>query len=96
MQFNFEIIIHCRTFVININSDGNESEFEPVNVKMDRTPTSVQVISANIKAAKEVFDSNKFLLQQFAEEQGVKKYTIHWVSNDKNIEYNGGYSVEIE
>ena len=62
----------------------------------DRTPTSVQVITANIQAAKTVFDNNLDLLQQFAEEEDVKKYTIHWRCDSQDITFRGGYPVEIE
>ena len=62
----------------------------------DRTPTSVQVITANIQTAKTVFDNNLDLLQQFAEEEDVKKYTIHWRCDSQDITFRGGYPVEIE
>ncbi len=61
----------------------------------DSTPTSVQVITANIQAAKTVFDNNLDLLQQFAEEEDVKKYTIHWRCDSQDITYRGGYVVEL-
>ena len=61
----------------------------------DRTPTSVQVITANILAAKTIFDNNLDLLQQFAEEEDVKKYTIHWRCDSQDITYREGYVVEL-
>lgn len=60
----------------------------------DRTATSVQVITANINAAKEVFNENYDILQMFADEQGVKRYTIHWRCGNADIRLREGYTVE--
>ncbi len=69
--------------------------FHDVMTIFDRTPTSVQVISANIKAAQKVFDENKDLLLDLAEDYGVQKYTIHWRCDSADITYREGYPVEI-
>lgn len=61
----------------------------------DRTPTSVQVIAANVEYAKRVFKNNEDILQQFAQEQNVEKYTIHWRSDNPDIQLREGYSVEV-
>ena len=60
----------------------------------DRTATSVQVINANVSSAKETFDENLDILQMFANEQGVKRYTIHWRCDDSRIRLREGYTVE--
>ena len=60
----------------------------------DRTATSVQVINANVSSAKKTFDENLDILQMFADEQGVKRYTIHWRCDDSRIRLREGYSVE--
>lgn len=60
----------------------------------DRTATSVQVINANVSSAKETFDENLDILQMFADEQGVKRYTIHWRCDDSRIRLREGYTVE--
>ena len=61
----------------------------------DRTPTSVQVIAANVEYAKYVFKNNEDILQQFAQEQNVEKYTIHWRSDNPDIQLREGYTVEV-
>ena len=60
----------------------------------DHTATSVQVINANILAAKEIFKNNLDILQQFADEQDVKRYTIHWRTDNSKIRLREGFTVE--
>ncbi len=55
----------------------------------------MQVIYANILEAKKIFDNNKDLLEQYAEELDVKKYTIHWRCDSQDISYREGYVVEL-
>ncbi len=62
----------------------------------DRTSTSIQVINANILATKKTFTDNYDMLQQFAEEQGVKQYTIHWRCNSSDIRLREGFVVKTE
>ncbi|MBQ6310698.1 MAG: hypothetical protein IJK74_04020 [Bacteroidales bacterium] len=62
----------------------------------DRTSTSIQVINANILATKKTFTDNYDMLQQFAEEQGVKQYTIHWRCNSSDIMLREGFVVKTE
>ena len=69
--------------------------FHDVMTIFDSTPTSVQVISANIAEAKKTFDKNKDLLKLYAEDYGVQKYTIHWRCDSADITYREGYPVEI-
>lgn len=69
--------------------------FHDVMTIFDRTPTNVQVIYANILEAKKIFDNNKDLLEQYAEELDVKKYTIHWRCDSQDITYREGYVVEL-
>lgn len=61
----------------------------------DRTPTSVQVIAANVEYAKRVFKNNEDILQQFAQEQNVEKYTIHWRNDNPDVQLREGYTVEV-
>lgn len=69
--------------------------FHDVMTIFDRTPTSVQVITANILAAQKTFNDNLELLQGYAEDYGVKKYTIHWRCDSQDITYREGYTVEL-
>ena len=62
----------------------------------DRTATSVQVINANVSSAKKTFDENLDILQMFADEQGVKRYTIHWRCDDSRIRLREGYTIEAD
>ena len=74
---------------------GAMISFHDVMTIFDSTPTSVQVISANIAEAKKTFDKNKDLLKLYAEDYGVQKYTIHWRCDSADITYREGYPVEI-
>ena len=69
--------------------------FHDAMTVFDRNSTSVQVISANINAAKKVFNNNLEFLQEFADDYGVKKYTIHWHCDSPEITFRGGYTVEL-
>ncbi len=60
----------------------------------DRTATSVQMIAANVEYAKRVFKNNEDILQQFAQEQNVEKFTIHWRCDNPEIQLREGYAVE--
>ena len=60
----------------------------------DRTATSVQMIALNVEYAKYVFKNNEDILQQFAQEQNVEKYTIHWRNDNPDVQLREGYTVE--
>ncbi len=44
---------------------------------------------------KKTFDKNKDLLQMYAEDYGVKKFTINWRCDRQDISYREGYVVEL-
>jgi hypothetical protein len=44
---------------------------------------------------KKTFDKNKDLLQMYAEDYGVKKFTINWRCDSQDISYREGYVVTL-
>lgn len=61
----------------------------------DHTSTSVMMITANIRSAEWTFANYQDILQSFATEQGVKKYTIHWRCDNPAITFREGYTVKV-
>ena len=60
----------------------------------DKTPRSLEVITANIAHAKEVFRASNDILLNYAESWGIKQYTIHWRCDDtQNVPLQDSYVV---
>jgi hypothetical protein len=70
--------------------------YQNVFTVADKTPTSVQVINANIEFAKNTFTNAYDILQGLAHSYGVKRFTIHWRCDDRNITVKEGFTVETE
>ena len=57
-------------------------EFRQIFTVADKTAGSLQVITANIAHAKEVFTASSDILLGYAQSWGIKQYTIHWRCDD--------------
>ena len=69
-------------------------EFKKAFSVADKTARSLQVITANIAHAKEVFTASNDILLNYAQSWGIKQYTIHWRCDDtQNVSLQDSYVV---
>lgn len=62
----------------------------------DKNPKSLQMANAIINYSKQVFGSQKDILQGIARSCGVKKFTITWRCDDPSIKLKEGYVVTVK
>ena len=62
----------------------------------DKDETSVQVADAYISASKEILLNQEDILQGDARSFGIKKFTINWRSDNKNIKQKEGLTITAE
>ena len=61
----------------------------------DKTETSVQVINAIIEYATNAFDKQKDILQELAQNYGIKAFSIHWRCDNENLRQKKDYTIEV-
>lgn len=61
----------------------------------DKTETSVQVINAIIEHATNAFDKQKDILQELAQNYGIKAFSIHWRCDNENLRQKKDYTIEV-
>lgn len=61
----------------------------------DKTETSVQVINAIIENATNAFDKQKDILQELAQNYGIKAFSIHWRCDNENLRHKKDYTIEV-
>ena len=62
----------------------------------DRTPTSLNTISAIVSYTKQVMGHRIDILQSYAKSWGIKQFTIHWTCDDLNVKTREGFVVKVE
>ena len=62
----------------------------------DKDETSVQVADAYISASKEILLNQEDILQGDARSFGIKKFTINWRCDNKNIKLKEGLTITAE
>lgn len=61
----------------------------------DKTETSMQVINAIVENATNAFDRQKDILQELAQNYGVKAFSIHWRCDNENVRQKKDYTIEV-
>ena len=61
----------------------------------DKTESSLQVINAIIDNATNAFDKQKDILQELAQNYGVKAFSIHWRCDNENVRQKKDYTIEV-
>lgn len=61
----------------------------------DKTETSMQVINAIIENATNAFDKQKDILQELAQNYGIKAFSIHWRCDNDNVRQKKDYTIEV-
>ena len=61
----------------------------------DKTETSLQVINAIIENATNAFDKQKDILQELAQNYGIKAFSIHWRCDNENVRQKKDYTIEV-
>ena len=61
----------------------------------DKTETSMQVINAIIENATNAFDKQKDILQELAQNYGIKAFSIHWRCDNENVHQKKDYTIEV-
>ena len=59
----------------------------------DKTATSLNTIGYIVKASKEIMTNNVDILQSYARSWGIKKFTIHWRCDDRNVTTREGLTI---
>jgi hypothetical protein len=59
----------------------------------DKTATSLNTIGYIVKASKEIMTKNVDILQSYARSWGIKKFTIHWRCDDRNVTTREGFTI---
>ena len=59
----------------------------------DKTATSLNTIGYIVKASKEIMTKNVDILQSYARSWGIKKFTIHWRCDDRNVTTREGLTI---
>jgi hypothetical protein len=59
----------------------------------DKTATSLNTIGYIVKASKEIMTNNVDILQSYARSWGIKKFTIHWRCDDRNVTTREGFTI---
>jgi hypothetical protein len=59
----------------------------------DKTATSLNTIGFVVKKSKDIMDNNVDILQSYAKSWGIKKFTIHWRCDDRNVTTREGFTV---
>lgn len=59
----------------------------------DKTATSLNTIGYVVKASKEIMTKNVDILQSYARSWGIKKFTIHWRCDDRNVTTREGLTI---
>ncbi len=72
-------------------SDAYAAQFQVGDV----TAESMDAINCVIQYCKNTFDQNYDVLQGYAQNLGIKKFSIYWRCDDRNIETQEPYVVEI-
>ena len=62
----------------------------------DKTATSLNTIGYIVKASKDIMDNNVDILQSYARSWGIRKFTIHWRCDDRNVTTREGFTVIAE
>ena len=59
----------------------------------DKTATSLNTIGFIVKKSKDIMSNNVDILQSYAKSWGIKKFTIHWRCDDRNVTTREGFTV---
>lgn len=62
----------------------------------DKTPTSLNTISAIVSYTKQVLGNRLDILQSYARSWGIKQFTIHWSCDDLNVKTREGFAVKAD
>lgn len=62
----------------------------------DKTPASLNTITAIVKYTKEVMTNRLDILKSYARSYGIKQFTIHWTCDDLNVKTREGFVVAAE